>query len=135
MVMWNLVGHGVKWAARGIEAFSKSGAGKRTAEVSARALQAARDASRDAITTYKQLRSNRSENSGGASLGARWTEGTTVVASDGRVGVVVRYLTAAEVGGSVTDKSLTSLVLLDLLQHTSELDRYLIASENSIRGV
>lgn len=54
MVMWNLVGHGVKWAARGVLAFSETEAGKKTAELSGKAYRATRDATKDAINTYKE---------------------------------------------------------------------------------
>ena len=54
MVMWNLVGHGVKWAARGVMAFSETEAGKKTAELSGKAYRATRDATKDAINTYKE---------------------------------------------------------------------------------
>ena len=135
MVMWNLIGHGVKWAARGIDAFSKTDAGKKTAEVSSRAFSAAKEASKDAVAAYKKSQAARAGTAGAAPGGLRWEAGRTVVASDGRVGVVVRYLTASEVGGPFGDSSFTGLLLIDLLQHTSELDRYLIISENSVRGV
>ena len=55
MVMWNLVGHGVKWAARGVMAFSETEAGKKTAELSGKAYRATRDATKDAINTYKKI--------------------------------------------------------------------------------
>lgn len=40
MVMWNLVGHGVKWAARRVMAFSETEGGKKTAELSGKAYRA-----------------------------------------------------------------------------------------------
>ena len=52
--MWNLVGHGVKWAARGVMAFSETEAGKKTAELSGKAYRATRDATKDAINTYRE---------------------------------------------------------------------------------
>jgi hypothetical protein len=135
MVMWNLVAHGVRLAVRGLEAFSRTEAGKKTAEVSSRAFEAAKEASKDALASYRQSRAARAAAAGASSSVGRWADGTTVVASDGRVGVVVRYLTVAEAGGPVSDTSTTTLVLLDLLQYTSELDRYLIANETSLRGL
>lgn len=54
MVMWNLVGHGAKLAFRGIDAFSKTEAGKKTAELSGKAYRATRDATKDAINAYKE---------------------------------------------------------------------------------
>lgn len=54
MVMWNLVGHGVKLAARGVMAFSETETGKKTAELSGKAYRATRDATKDAINTYKE---------------------------------------------------------------------------------
>jgi hypothetical protein len=123
MVMWNLVGHGVMWAARGLEAFSRTEAGKKTVELSAKALEAAKKSSNENLASFRHTRAE------------RWAEGATVVAADGRVGIVVRYLTVAEAGGPVNNSSSTTLVLLDLIQYTSELDRYLIASENSLRGI
>ena len=54
MVMWNLVGHGAKWAARGVLAFSETETGKKTAELSGKAYRATRDATKDAINTYKE---------------------------------------------------------------------------------
>lgn len=52
--MWNLVGYGAKWAARGIDAFSKTEAGKKTAELSGKAYRATRDAAKDALNSYKE---------------------------------------------------------------------------------
>lgn len=135
MVMWNLVAHGVRLAVRGLDSFSRTEAGKKTAEVSSKAFDAAKEASKDALASYRQSRAARAAAAGTSSSAGRWAEGATVVASDGRVGVVVRYLTVAEAGGPVSDTSTTTLVLLDLLQYTSELDRYLIANETSLRGV
>jgi len=54
MVMWNLVGHGVKWAARGVAAFSETETGKKTAELAGKAYRATRDATKDAVNTYKE---------------------------------------------------------------------------------
>lgn len=59
--MWNLVGYGVKWAARGVDAFSKTDAGKKTAELSGRAYRATRDATRDAVSAYKENQQQKSE--------------------------------------------------------------------------
>jgi len=135
MVMWNLVAHGVKWAARGLEAFSRTDAGKKTAEVSSKAFQAAKEASKDAINSYKQSRNASASRMGASRPGARWQGGETVVISDGRVGLVVRYLSVNEIGGAASDNSPTELVLLEMMQYSSELDRYLFIHENSIRAV
>jgi hypothetical protein len=135
MVMWNLVAHGVRLAARGLGAFSRTEAGKKTAEVSSKAFEAAKESSKDALASYRRSRAARVGAAGASSSAGRWAEGATVVASDGRVGVIVRYLTVAEAGGLVSDMSTTTLVLLDLLQYTSEVDRYLIVNETSLRGV
>lgn len=134
MVMWNLVAHGVKWAARGLDSFSRTEAGKKTAEVSSRAFSAAKEASREVLKSYKQSRQSAgSPASGGSRSG--WSEGVTIVLYDGRVGVVVRYLRANEVAGDPTDTTMTPLVLVDLLQHTSEMDRYIIVHESGLRLV
>lgn len=135
MVMWNLVAHGVKLAARGLEAFSRTEAGKKSAEVSSKAFEAAKEASKDALASYRHSRAVRSGVASSSARAGRWAEGTTVVATGGRVGVVVRYLAASEVGGPVSDVSTTTLVLLDLIQYTNDLDRYLIADETSLRGL
>lgn len=132
MVMWNLVGHGVKWAARGLDAFSRTDAGKKTSEVSAKAFHAAKDASKSAIAAYK---SSRSQGSGSHVSGRHWAEGQTVVLPDGQVGSVVRNVCANEIGGDISDSSETPIVLVDLLQYTSELDRYRLIHEASLRGI
>jgi|694.fasta_scaffold40330_2 hypothetical protein len=54
MVMWNLVGHGAKWAARGVLAFSETETGKKTAELSGKAYRATRDATKEAISSFKE---------------------------------------------------------------------------------
>ena len=54
MVMWNLVGHGAKWAARGVLVFSESETGKKTAELSGKAYRATRDATKEAISSFKE---------------------------------------------------------------------------------
>jgi len=54
--MWNLVGHGIKLAARGAQAFSETDAGKKTAELSGKAYRATRDATKDAISSFKENR-------------------------------------------------------------------------------
>lgn len=135
MVMWNLVGHGIKWAARGIDSFSRTEAGKKTAEVSARAFQAAKEASKEMVDSYKSSKAPNGRSLPNSNAGNKWESGNTVVTHDGRLGVTVRYLQVNEIGGSSSDLSLTDLVLMDLLQHTNELDRYLIIRENSIRRV
>jgi hypothetical protein len=134
MVMWNLVAHGVKRTVRGLDSFSRTEAGKKSAEVSSKAFSAAKEASREVLRSYKQSRpSPGSTASGSSRLG--WTEEVTVVLHDGRVGVFVRYLRANEVGGDSTDTSMTALVLVDLLQHTSEMDRYIFVHESGLRSV
>jgi len=135
MVMWNLVAHGVKWAARGIDAFSQTDAGKKTAEVTGRAFAAAKEASQDAVRAYKDSKNSTRPNGGGL-RGVRWVEGALVVmATDGRVGRVVRYLQANEVGGESGGTGFTPLVLVDLLQFTNEMDRYIFIHESGLRAV
>lgn len=135
MVMWNLVGHGVKWAARGIDAFSRTEAGKKTAEISSRSFLAAKEASREMIDSYKASKQSNPNHGASFGTGKKWNVNATVVTHDGRLGTVVRYLQANEIGGSQSDTSLTDLVLLDLAQSTSELDRYLIIHENGVKGI
>lgn len=135
MVMWNLVGHGVKWAARGLDSFSRTDAGKKTAEVSSKAFQAAKEASKEVINSYKHSRNASASRVVASRTGTRWQGGETVVTPNGRVGSVVRYLSVSEIGGATSDNSSTELVLLEMLQHESELDRYLFIHENSIRAV
>lgn len=135
MVMWNLVGHGLKWAARGVDAFSRTEAGKKTGEVASRSFHAAKEASRDMIETYKQSKTNQGQFVGTARAAGKVDAGTSVVTHDGRFGTAVRYLQRNEIGGTLGDTSLTELLLVDLAQHTDELDRYLIIHENSVRAV
>lgn len=68
MVMWNLVGYGAKWAARGIDAFSKTETGKKTAELSGKAYRATRDAAKDAINTYKENQADENNTAGDVNL-------------------------------------------------------------------
>ena len=135
MVMWNLVGHGVKLAVRGLDAFSRTDAGKKTAEFSSKAFRAAKEASKDAIKAYKESRAAAPGRIGSKGDDLRWRGGETVVTSDGRVGVIVRYLAVSEIGGDSSVDAISELVLVDLLQHANELDRYLIIHQNSVRTV
>lgn len=135
MVMWNLVGYGAKWAARGIDAFSRTEVGKKTAEISAKSFNAAKEASREAIDNYKASKQSHTNSAGTSRGGSRWVAGSTVVTHDGRLGTVVRYLQVNEIGGSMSDTSLTELVMVDLAQWTNEFDRYLMVHEDGLRAI
>ena len=130
MVMWNLVGHGVKLAARGVMAFSRTEAGQKTGEISSKAFAAARKSSSAAIADYRASKAARQVRK--ASDEMRFTEGQAVKLRDGTVGTVVAYMRNCDIIEGSSDQALTSLVLIERQRFSSEEDRCVIVADSAL---
>lgn len=134
MVMWNLVGHGVKWAARGLHEFSKTDAGRRLGELTSRAYSSSRDLTREAVARYR----NSSPSDGSLFRTARkqtFRQGDVVVLPNGEVALVIRYVERHEIGGTQDDRTPTELLVVGLLQTVGDEDQFVVIAQSSLRKV
>jgi hypothetical protein len=128
--MWSLAFRAAQIAARGVTAFANSDTGHKLGEKTSELI----DSAREKIAESKDAYSSAQSTSGSSNSRLRPGQ-TVVVKNSGQVGTVVRYLLEYELGGSPSNKSETRLVLLDLLQHSSELDRYLFTSDSGCQVI
>jgi len=131
MVMWNLVGHGIKWAARGVDAFSKTDAGKATGSAISRATRATRSGISQLAATQRATSTKRTNASAG-STSKKLHAGQRVRFQDGSKGTVLRYLRECDLTPSSGDETLTDMVVVELARFTSEYDRYIMSHDSAV---
>jgi hypothetical protein len=129
MVMWNLVGQGIKLAVRGIDAFSRTEAGKKTAEFSASAFAITKERARELLSDVgARVQTTSSPNS---DVGT-FTSGERVILN-GRRGTMIRYLTNRELGVPPHDDSPTTLACVEMDSFADPMDRYMITADSALR--
>jgi hypothetical protein len=129
-VLWNLAFHAAKLAARGISSFANSETGQKLGDKTAEVLESTRDKIADSVTAYRAAQPTSAAHTGRLRPGQ-----TVVVKSNGKVGVVVRYLLQNELGGDPKNSSESNLVLLEFLQYEDELSRYLFTSASGCQVI
>jgi hypothetical protein len=129
MVMWNLVGHGVKWSIRGIYGLSQTESGKKSVEVASSVYKS----SKLAVMKMVQERESNAEMHRTRVRGGKFHPGATVITVEGLLGIVLGYLSVSDLDTTSSDQTLTQFVVVDLLSFRTEEDRYQIISDTQCR--
>ena len=133
MVMWNLVGHGAKWAIRGAAEFSRTQTGQRFGELTRKAYTTSRDLTKEAVERYRA--SDHPARSARRSIRGQdvFRTGDVVLLPSGEVALVLRYVEEREIGGAPDNRSASDLLIVGLLQVVDGEEELVVISDIHVK--